>query len=162
MTAPTTQEMRLVARAMLRAQWGAEDVTYVGLFTPFVIAAAAKNGRRVATFEEIKATLADEFAFDMPDSVIRTVLKQAIRQEYGAWEKVSTARRPDAFRLNPSKSLPDLDRRRADAEREQSALVASLCTFANTEIDVALDAAQAVSMLADFIVGLGLGLPRFG
>lgn len=156
--------MRLIARAMLRAQWAAAQVSYIGLFTPFIIAAIAKDGRRVATFAETKATLMDEFVFDVPESVIHTVLKQAIRQGYGEWERVGTGRRSNAFRLAPDKALPDLAARRADAEREQRALVSDLRGFAESQLGVGLDDEQAASMLADFVecnvVGIIGGIRR--
>lgn len=129
--------------AVLKANWDSNNRTYLDNFVPFVVDAAVSTGQDRVPIPDIAALVRERFGIPMPDGVVATVVKKAIRQGFGSRDE-------NCFVLDAQRSAAsDLTADRAKAVRQERALLAKLVDFAKGHFDTELTENEAeVALLA--------------
>ena len=143
-------ERRLVALAVLKANWDMEQHSYIDSFVPFAMEAAYRTGTSTVRISDLRRLTSEQLGFALPDAALRIVLQRAGHRDLG---KVVGGHDwvfdPNALARFDSTHL------RAELGREQRALIASLQEFARTHHAVELSYAEAEAALVAHISAVG-------
>lgn len=122
---PGSSEL-LVTLGILTINWN-ENRDSVANFTPFIVQALKETEHRVVAVGDIQDNVRKAFDLEIPQGALNTILRRATREGYATIEHGV---------LSPNRrKLADFDLRskRADVERQRSALIVRLRRFAEVE-----------------------------
>ena len=138
-------ESALVGLAILKANWDEEGKSPLHSFLPFVAHCMLISRDDRLDEASIQACIASEFGIDIPQPVLKTILKRAVRQ--------GLARRDEWGLVRDSAALDgcDLSTVSSEAHRELTALVDSFRTFVEEQYDLAMTDDEAEEILFEFV-----------
>jgi hypothetical protein len=143
-------EQKLVALAVLKANFDHGGHGYIDSFVPFAMEAAALSGASTIRVDELQRATGDLLGFPIPEAALRLVVSRAAARGLGE------PLRGYEWSFDPQKvGRFDSTQLRADLAREQRALMAELQEFAHTEHGVELSQEDAERALIHHISAAG-------
>jgi hypothetical protein len=115
-------------------------------FVPFVGECLRANPTTAVSAVDVQAQLHESFGLQLPIGALRVVLQRCAKR--GLVRRTNNIYEPDAEAIA---ALPNLSVERQQALREQNALYARLCTFAERYYEVVWTAAYAEDLLLRFV-----------
>jgi hypothetical protein len=135
------------------APTGTHGRSWLDSFEPFVAEALRQSSAAEVGEAEVQQALRTQFGIDIPEGVLRTILRRATRRGLVVQKNHRHILRREALNRH------DLSGQRKDALRQQAALVDKLCQFVKNRGRI-LSRDDGEQMLLDHVEQLALPLVR--
>ncbi len=146
----------LTSLAMLSTQWNDSHHSYLDNFVLFAVNAVVEKCDGSATYQKAAEALKEEFGFDLPQTVIRDILKRAVKQNFGKY----TGDLFIANKRNAENRVAQMKQQRVTSIREQEELVRKLVTFTKNNFDIIWTNEVAENVLQNYVEANGIALMR--